>query len=250
MTSPSTRVPRHGFTLIEVLVVIAILLTLGALVFMGVGGATLAARKVESINNIKQLSAISISDAGENNGVFPDIHFGNLPFWFSWEWRERNGITRGMAYSSANECWTKNGVDICSNPKTDLWEYGGKEESSLFAYACLIENEIWTESGTFVEPKNWLDIKDDVTNEDAEEGSPDRIRWTPSRMAGQKVAYPILWIDVAMVWNQQRIANFMAKQRDPEPKGTHIGYLDGHVEWVRGADMKVRFSTPQLSLSW
>jgi prepilin-type processing-associated H-X9-DG protein len=155
-----------------------------------------------------------------------------------------------MAYSSANECWTKNGVDICSNPKTDLWEYGGKEESSLFAYACLIENEIWTESGTFVEPKNWLDIKDDVTNEDAEEGSPDRIRWTPSRMAGQKVAYPILWIDVAMVWNQQRIANFMAKQRDPEPKGTHIGYLDGHVEWVRGADMKVRFSTPQLSLSW
>jgi hypothetical protein len=28
---------------------------------------------------------------------------------------------------------------------------------------------------------------------------------------------------------------------DTKPLGTHVGYLDGHIEWVRGDDMKERF---------
>ena len=115
---------KRGFTLIEVLVVIAILVTLGTLVFMGVGRAMEAARRTQSISNIKQLSSITVADAGDNNGVFPEIHFGNVPFWFSQKWREKSGITRNMAYSASNKCWTREGMDTCSSPQRDLWDYG------------------------------------------------------------------------------------------------------------------------------
>ena len=231
---------KRGFTLIEVLVVIAILVTLGTLVFMGVGKAMEAAHRAQSISNIKQLSSITVADAGDNNGVFPEIHFGNVPFWFSQEWREKSGITRNMAYSASNKCWTRGGMDTCSSPQRDLWDYGQGEESSIFSYACLIQNPIWTATGVFVEPDNWDRIKDEVVDED------EVVRWTPSRL-GQTVAYPILWIDVTARWNEQMIGNYL---NGDEPGGTHLGFLDGHVEWVRGNDMVERFSSPGLALFW
>lgn len=233
---------RRGFTLVEVLVVIAILITLGALVFMGIGKATTAARKTESINNIKQLSAISVADAGDNGGIFPEVHYGNLPFWFSQVWRDEAGITREMAYCSANECWTKEGRDICATPKLDLWDYQGTEESSIFGYACLTYNPIWSEQGSFAQPDNWTIIEKRVRDQDGE------IRWVPERTTQPDVAYPILWIDIATTWNNRIIGNFMKNERDFE--GTHVGYLDGHVEWVNAKQMQRRFSSPGVSLFW
>lgn len=235
---------QQGFTLVEVLVVVAIILTLGALVFLGVGKATAAARKTESINNIKQLSAISVADAGDNGGVFPEIHFGNLPFWFNQEWRDAAGITRDMAYCSANECWTKEGRDICSKPVVDLWDWHNSEESSIFSYACLTYNPVWAEQGTFAVPDNWERIQDDVV--DLIDQQP-VVRWVPERLSQENVAYPILWIDLSTNWNARTIGNFMKGEKFD---GTHVGYLDGHVEWVNGPAMKQRFSTPGMSLFW
>lgn len=232
---------RRGFTLVEVLIVVAIILTLGSLVVFGVGKARVAAQKAESINDIKGLSSRTLMDAGDNNGSFSEskTHFGNLPFWISFEWRDKHDVSRDIAYSSANKCWTKEGKDVCQNNR-DLWKYNGEETSSLFSYACLIDNLIWTEGGSFVPPEEWERIKDDIYNEDE-----DDYRWTPARMS-QDVAYPILWIDLAMVWNSKKQGNFMKKDGDPE--GVHIGYLDGHVEWVR--KVKPRFSRPNLTLYW
>ncbi|MCS5539045.1 MAG: prepilin-type N-terminal cleavage/methylation domain-containing protein, partial [Roseibacillus sp.] len=110
-----TPASRSGFTLIEVLVVVAIVLVLAAMTFVGVGKITAAAHKAGSISDIKQLSAISLAGAGDNNGIFPRVHFvtenGGAPFWFSWEWREDNKITKDLAYSPSNECWTADGKD-------------------------------------------------------------------------------------------------------------------------------------------
>ena len=239
---------RRGFTLIEVLVVVAIILTLGALTFVGVGKITTAAHKAGSISDIKQLSAISLAGAGDNNGIFPRAHFttdtGGLPFWFSWEWREENGITRDLAYNGANKRWTTDGKDRSQNDM-DLWNYGGVDEgsSSLFSYACVIDDPVWTGNGEFVppEPSEWARIRDDVYNEDDE-----TYRFTPSR-TGQKVAYPILWVDLAVVWNTKRLGNF---EEDEKFKGVHLGFMDGHVEWHQGTQVQRRFSSPGLTLFW
>ena len=243
-----TPASRSGFTLIEVLVVVAIILTLAAMTFVGVGKITAAAHKAGSISDIKQLSAISLAGAGDNNGIFPRVHFvtenGAAPFWFSWEWREDNKITRDLAYNASNECWTTDGKDSCQS-NMDLWNYGGVDEgsSSLFSYACVIDDPIWTDNGEFVPPEaqEWERIRDDVFNEDDE-----TYRWTPTR-TGETVAYPILWVDLAVVWNNRQIGNY---QEDEKFKGAHLGFMDGHVEWRQGTQVRRRFGRPGLTLYW
>ena len=58
---------RHGFTLIELLVVIAIIAVLAALLLPVLVRGKLAARKVQCINNQKQLAAVWVMYAGDNN---------------------------------------------------------------------------------------------------------------------------------------------------------------------------------------
>ena len=241
-----TLVRRRGFTLIEVLVVVAIILTLGVLVLAGVGRITMAAHKAGSVSDLRQLSAISIAEAGENNGIFPKAHFGNAPFWLTWEFRDRNGITKDLAYGKSNECWTSEGEDRCEN-NVDIWNYGGAEEgsSTLFSYAYLIDDPLWTEGGEFLPPDaaGWERIREDVYNEED-----DTYRWTPRR-TGEKVVYDILWVDLAMIWNNRRIGNFH-KQKEKEFQGVHVGYQDGHVEWHKGPEVRERFVKPGLTLYW
>ena len=96
---------RRGFTLVEVLVVVAIIMTLAAASFVAVGKMTMAAHKAGSVSDIKQLSVISTTGAADNNNIFPQAHFvtenGGLPFWFSWEWNQRWHRLQGWKCSTA-----------------------------------------------------------------------------------------------------------------------------------------------------
>lgn len=61
----------RAFTLVEVLVVVAILAVLAALVFPSVGKAKQQAAQAQCINNLKQISIASVQFGTENNGDFP-----------------------------------------------------------------------------------------------------------------------------------------------------------------------------------
>lgn len=82
---------RKGFTLIELLVVISIIATLIALIAPAVQSARNAARRMECLNNLKQLSLGTLNFAQAHNGQLPSLvrnhgvqGNGTTPNYYNW----------------------------------------------------------------------------------------------------------------------------------------------------------------------
>ena len=86
MTSPKSysRLRSHGFTLIELLVVIAIIAVLIALLLPAVQSAREAARRIQCVNNLKQIG-LAAHNYHSVNDTFPPAVFsfasGNTNLW-------------------------------------------------------------------------------------------------------------------------------------------------------------------------
>jgi len=227
----------RGFTMVELMVAIVIVVVLAAIAMIGYGRIRLSGNKAASINNIRNLSAAALAVAADHNGRFVDIHSNQaVPYRFSRTFRDDYNISRDNAYSNANDCWKTDGYDHCQD--RDLWDFSGGD--TVFGYACMINDQVgantsgWA-TGDFEEPDNWERIKDKVS---FKEGRTTKVRWVPRRL-GVEVAYPLLFMDLCRIYNGQIVGNFM--KNDEEPLGVHVGYLDGHIEWVDGDKMKVRY---------
>ena len=64
---------RRGFTLVELLVVVAVIAALMGLLLVGVNGAREAARRMQCINNQKQIATVMLADANSANGTLPGL---------------------------------------------------------------------------------------------------------------------------------------------------------------------------------
>ncbi|MGE9266896.1 MAG: type II secretion system protein [Verrucomicrobiales bacterium] len=246
---------NSGFTLVELLVVIAIIAVLTSLTFVGYGKVKLSAHKAKSIANMRSLSTITMAMAQESNGNFPSLHLTNNqnPYWFSGQKRrimeDQYGLTRDMCYTDSNECWKKDGYDICQN--RELWDWQGGSSASVWGYSYLVndarngEGSDWGATGTFSPPEDFNQIKDSVTYVD--ENGEERIRWIPRNMYDQCV-YPLLWADLTRVYNGEPVGNFM--KSSGRLLGTNIARIDGSVEWIPEERLKERFSNGSLKLVW
>ena len=69
----SSRRARRGFTLIELLVVISIIALLASLVAPAVQSARLAARRVECLNNMRNVGLAIHNFASSSSGELPSL---------------------------------------------------------------------------------------------------------------------------------------------------------------------------------
>lgn len=91
MRSSTSRRNQRGFTLVEMLIVIGIIVFLIALLLPAARRSIEAGRQVTCLNHLRQIAAATIMYCQENDGTFPGVT-GVEPLWTSgpaplpWEW--------------------------------------------------------------------------------------------------------------------------------------------------------------------
>ncbi len=136
-----------AFTLIELLVVIAIIAILAAILFPVFAQAKAAAKKTQSLSNVKQQSLGVVMYAGDVDDVFPlgaiqynggwSVGFGG------WQFPSNAGQanTDGLAWGNSVYPYFKN-RDLLLNPSSaGAWNpYGSKDPGTSYAYNGLLQS--------------------------------------------------------------------------------------------------------------
>ena len=220
--SPVVSRARRGFTLIELIVVIAIIIILVALLLPGLSRGTESAHRVQCINNMRQIGTALIGMAAENDNTLPAFPATAGTPWM-WDFpsvvrddmMKRYGITREMFYCPSNPSqnqdlhWTWNGaysvtgyfflVDFTPPPRAPVLT--GKQYLSRFSGGMASTVELMTDS-VISQNGNWLTVQG---------GSP--FTHHSNHMAGSKAAGAnILFLDGHVVW--RKLSDKASEQSD------------------------------------
>ncbi len=223
---------NKGFTLIELLVVIAIIAILASLLLPALNNAREKARRVACIGQLRSLGQVTIMDASDNDGAFPDYnnHGGGdphfEPYWIPITQRNKlldAGVTRQGLYCPSNPGWNTD----------SFWQYYGY---SVIGYSYfggskkLADNTAWSFQWNPL-PTTWPAVP--VTTTD-------------------QPMYDVLWIDLSRTWNGSFDAGSLpggnhVTGTSPSPTempggngGCNIGYMDGSVRWRSQGEMRHR----------
>ena len=133
------RACKHGFTLVELLVVIATIAVLAALVLPTLSHAQTTAARARCTSNLRQLNLASQMYWDDNEGrcfrwLGPDIDNGRI-YWFGWlengaEGQRRFDATRGALFPYLQG----RGVEICPSLNYSLPQFKWKATGAAYGY--------------------------------------------------------------------------------------------------------------------
>ena len=130
---------RKAFTLIELLVVIAIIAILAAILFPVFAQAKAAAKKTQSLSNVKNLNTGVMLYIGDVDDVLPMAQYQN-PEWVSWiratDPYVKNGSVRATRHGATGTYWGMNGIWRAPGDSTQ------QENSSYALHQDLVRDGI------------------------------------------------------------------------------------------------------------
>jgi prepilin-type N-terminal cleavage/methylation domain-containing protein len=115
MKNPILSAHRRAFTLIELLVVIAIIAILAAILFPVFAQAKEAAKKTQSLSNVKQMALAVTMYAGDNDGGYPTWNECVIP----------GNPDCVFATSTAANYWDAKIASYVKNGRPEMQQYGG-----------------------------------------------------------------------------------------------------------------------------
>lgn len=225
---------RRAFTLIEMLVVIAVIGILVSLLFPAIGGARRRATETACMSNLRELANTALAFAVEHEGWLPNWASQNpkqveggaqaRPYFMRPEWKEylkeNYGLSRENFYSPSNPRWNSD----------DLWEQG------IVGYFYFGNREALN---SFLSGK-----------------------YGPLPFARKTYDNPhfrILFADLNRQWpvphfvtpaDPRRWGANHLYERGGTPRGTHLSYLDGRVEFRPWREMEKRFEYVGAAYFW
>lgn len=137
---PSLGKPkRAAFTLVELLIVIAIIGVLVGLLMPAISGARESARRAACTSNLRQLGAGLVAYATDNNQKLPAFPDKDVEYLWELSPKTRDAVVEG-----------KTGRDVFYCPSSDMredlnkfWEYGSTTSGSTTTPGICVTSYIW-----------------------------------------------------------------------------------------------------------
>ena len=240
LTSQTLNHP--GFTLVELLVVILIVIVLAGITFSVTQNARRAAIKVADMRYLRSLATAAMAAGADNSGILPNIHgdTNSAPYWLkSRDVLESSGIYKESCYIPSKN--VQGGA-----PQYTFWYSYGSATPIHYSYFAKDgpSGSSWFEKGSVVAP----------SKSEYRGATPyEEIIKDPSKAFARSftddVWYPILWSGICRDYPGNK--QLAAVMKDGVALGVNVLYLDGHAEWVDKKKMKARFTrSDALKIYW
>jgi len=232
-----------AFTLVELLVAIAIVAMLLAMLVPSLSRGRLLAREARCGVQLRQLNIACMAYAAENKRWLPEVSAdpqgnqsvgGSILYWMAGYWRdylrETYGLPRNAMYSPSNSLWNRD----------DFYYHDTGRPGATY---CVFGRFYF---GGY-DRLNTSGFRDHMVDPPADDGTPLFAR----RLGGASV-YNWMWTDLNRQWpsgpedwwltpgDARRLGANHLDTKINWPRGSHVGYLDGHVGWTPGDAIELR----------